>query len=137
LLNYRVVIQTYGLTNIALKVKDLDRSVAFYHQLFDARVMYKEDHFVQIQTPGSKDIIVFEKADEIPVNQSGIIHFGFRLMEPVDADKLVAEVIKAGGRIKEQGEFVPGEPYVFFFDPDGYEAEVWYEKIPLDLDQFL
>ncbi|MDZ4708905.1 MAG: hypothetical protein SH818_10950, partial [Saprospiraceae bacterium] len=67
----------------------------------------------------------------------GIIHFGFRLMEPVDADKLVAEVIKAGGRIKEQGEFVPGEPYVFFFDPDGYEAEVWYEKIPLDLDQFL
>ena len=24
-------------------------------------------------------------------------------------------------------EFVPGEPYVFFRDPDGYEVEIWYE----------
>jgi hypothetical protein len=26
---------------------------------------------------------------------------------------------------------VPGEPYVFFEDPDGYEVEVWYE-LPAD-----
>jgi catechol 2,3-dioxygenase-like lactoylglutathione lyase family enzyme len=26
-----------------------------------------------------------------------------------------------------RGEFCPGEPYVFFSDPDGYEVEIWYE----------
>ena len=33
----------------------------------------------------------------------------------------------AGGKLKHRGEFCPGEPYVFFADPDGYEVEVWYE----------
>ena len=28
---------------------------------------------------------------------------------------------------------VPGEPYVFFTDPDGYEVEIWYE-IPTPID---
>ena len=26
-----------------------------------------------------------------------------------------------------RSEFVAGEPYVFFTDPDGYEVEIWYE----------
>ncbi len=29
--------------------------------------------------------------------------------------------------MKEHGEFVPGEPYVFAADPDGYIVELWYE----------
>lgn len=40
------------------------------------------------------------------------------------------KIIKAGGTIKEKGEFVPGSPYIFFYDPDGYEVEIWYELIP-------
>jgi hypothetical protein len=32
-----------------------------------------------------------------------------------------------------QGEFCPGEPYVFFEDLDGYEVEIWYE-LPTPLD---
>ena len=31
------------------------------------------------------------------------------------------------GKVGDSGEFCPGEPYVFFTDPDGYEVEVWYE----------
>ena len=42
-------------------------------------------------------------------------------------------VQSAGGTILRQGEFVPGEPYVFFTDPDGYEVEIWYE-IPTPID---
>ena len=40
---------------------------------------------------------------------------------------------KAGGNVKEQGEFVPGEPYLFATDPDGYEIEISY-KIPTKVD---
>ena len=42
---------------------------------------------------------------------------------------MVERIHSAGGPIKEKGEFVPGEPYVFSNDPDGYEVEVWYELI--------
>ncbi len=33
----------------------------------------------------------------------------------------------------DQGEFCPGEPYVFFRDLDGYEVEIWHE-IPTPVD---
>lgn len=35
--------------------------------------------------------------------------------------------------MKKTGEFVPGEPYVFASDPDGYEVELWYE-LPTPVD---
>ena len=35
----------------------------------------------------------------------------------------------AGGKIIDKGEFVPGEPYIFFKDPDGYEVEIAYELV--------
>ena len=35
--------------------------------------------------------------------------------------------------VKDQGEFVPGEPYLFALDPDGNEVEIWYE-LPTTVD---
>jgi hypothetical protein len=42
---------------------------------------------------------------------------------------MAKRIKSAGGTIIGQGEFVPGEPYIFFKDPDGYEAEIFYELI--------
>ena len=50
-----------------------------------------------------------------------------------DIDLAVQAVERAGGTILRQGEFCPGEPYVFFHDLDGYEVEIWYE-LPTPLD---
>ena len=130
------MLETYGLTHIALKVKSLDKSRFFYEQLFGAKIMYHTEDFVQIQTPGAHDILVLEKSDEVYHKENGIIHFGFRLKSKSDIQTLVAEVSNAGGQIKETGEFIPGEPYVFLYDPDGYEIEIWYEKIPPELSAF-
>jgi len=52
------------------------------------------------------------------------------LRNAADIKKILQRIKQAGGKIKDQGEFVPGEPYIFFYDPDGYEIEVWYELIP-------
>jgi catechol 2,3-dioxygenase-like lactoylglutathione lyase family enzyme len=59
----------------------------------------------------------------------GILHFGFRLKDPNSIELIKEKIRNAGGRITESGEFVAGEPYVFFNDPDGYIIEVWYEKL--------
>jgi catechol 2,3-dioxygenase-like lactoylglutathione lyase family enzyme len=130
------MIKTLGLTHIALPVKDLKRSFTFYNKIFGAKEMYRDSDFVQVQTPGSKDIIVFVKKNRPPAKMMAGFHFGFRLPKPSGMKNIIQEIKKAGGKIKETGEFIPGEPYVFFYDPDGYEIEIWFENIPVSLKSF-
>jgi catechol 2,3-dioxygenase-like lactoylglutathione lyase family enzyme len=123
--------ETYGLTHLAIRVRDVKRTLAFYQEVFDAKVMYEEKTWAQITTPGNHDVIVFEQSDEKSIGKTGgIVHFGYRLREPGYLAEMVRRITQAGGEIKDQGEFVPGSPYVFFFDPDGYEVEIWYEALP-------
>ena len=59
----------------------------------------------------------------------GIAHFGFRLRSPDAIAAMEKNILEAGGVINNKGEFIPGSPFIFFQDPDGYEVEVWYEVI--------
>ena len=123
-------IKTFGLTHISLKVKDTERSLKFYEAVFGVKVMYHQEGLVQVQTPGSNDIIVFEKGDSQNGKRGGINHFGFRLQNAKDIEAAAEVISNAGGIIIDKGEFVRDEPYIFFKDPDGYEVEVWYELLP-------
>jgi len=125
------ITSTYGLTHIAVLVKDIERTLRFYQLVFDMQVMYHEKDMVQLTTPGCRDILVFQQgSDDLRGKTGGIIHFGFRLRDPKGITSLKKKIIRAGGIIKEEGEFVAGSPYVFFNDPDGYEVEIWYEIPP-------
>ena len=127
------MIRTRGLTHLALQVADVERAFRFYEAVFGMVEVYRGDGFIQAQTPGSWDVIVFEAAAGRVPGAGGIKHFGFRLVDPGDLASAVAAVERAGGTVRERGEFVPGEPYLFFLDPDGYEVEVWYERpTPVD-----
>ena len=123
--------KTYGLSHIAIAVTNLDRTLAFYKKVFDVEVMYHKETFLQVTTPGSSDIIVFEKKNADYGRTGGITHFGFRLRNAEDIDEMAERISEAGGTIIDKGEFVPGEPYIFFKDPDGYEVEIFYELIAL------
>jgi catechol 2,3-dioxygenase-like lactoylglutathione lyase family enzyme len=125
------MIATLGLTHLALTVSDLDRSFQFYHDVFGMVAVYREKNFLQGQTPGARDILVLEEGMVNVGKSGGIKHFGFRLTDARDIDNAAAIIERAGGKVLHRGEFVPGEPYVFFTDPDGYEIEVWYE-LPTD-----
>jgi catechol 2,3-dioxygenase-like lactoylglutathione lyase family enzyme len=126
-------VKTHGLTHVALAVRDPQRSLAFYKAVLGVVPVYEQDDFVQAQTPGTRDVLVFEKKPQQAGKRGGIAHFGFRLQKPKDIDRALAAIRAAGGKVQEHGEFVPGEPYVFFLDPDGYEVEIWYE-MPTPLD---
>ena len=127
------MIKTYGLTHVALAVRDLDQSLPFYQAVLGVVEVYRTDTFLQVQTPGARDAIVFDKKPESAGRSGGVIHFGFRLVDPLDIDQAVRAVESAGGQIKEHGEFCPGEPYLFATDPDGYEIEIWHE-LPTPVD---
>lgn len=126
-------IRTHGLTHVAVAVRDPKRSLRFYQDVFGAVAVYEDESFIQAQTPGSRDVLVFEKDPERAGRAGGVVHFGFRLVEAADIKRALQVVEAAGGTILSHGEFCPGEPYLFFRDPDGYEVEIWYE-LPTPVD---
>jgi catechol 2,3-dioxygenase-like lactoylglutathione lyase family enzyme len=127
------MVKTYGLTHVAVAVRDLDRTQAFYAGVLGAVVVYRDAGFLQMQTPGSRDVLVFEKNAKLAGQAGGVLHFGFRLTKEEDIDAARAAVTAAGGEITDTGEFIPGEPYLFANDPDGSTVEIWYE-IPTPID---
>lgn len=126
-------VRTYGLTHVALAVRDTERSFRFYEDVFGVVAVYRSPEFLQAQTPGSRDVLVFEKSARKAGKAGGAAHFGFRLVDPRDIAAAARAVVKAGGTIVERGDFVPGEPYLFCRDPDGYLVEIWYE-LPTPVD---
>lgn len=120
-------VASFGLTHLALGVHDPERSFAFYEAVFGMVAVYRGADFVQAQTPGARDVLVFERAKKSIGKSGGIAHFGFRLSSPGAIGAAATRVREAGGTVTEQGAFVPGEPYLFARDPDGYLFEIWYE----------
>jgi catechol 2,3-dioxygenase-like lactoylglutathione lyase family enzyme len=126
-------VTTYGLTHVALRVRNPARAFEFYRRVFGMVAVYRSAGFIQAQTPGTRDVLVFERGKGARGDGGGIQHFGFRLTEPAHIDGAVMAVTAAGGTVVERGEFVPGEPYAFVRDPDGYTVEIWYE-LPTPVD---
>lgn len=125
--------KTHGLSHVALAVRDVRRSLVFYGKVLGMVPVYEEDGSIQAQTPGTRDVLVFERDPARAGKRGGVAHFGFRLVKPVPLATIVDRVRKAGGRILSKGQFAPGLPCVFFEDPDGYEVEVWFE-VPTTAD---
>ena len=121
------MIRTHGLNHISLAVRDPERSLQFYRDVFGVEEYYRDDTSIQVKGPGEMDVLAFERAPKAAGTPGGVTHFGFRLMSPDDIDPAVAAVRRAGGRILRRGEFGPGYPFAYIADPDGYEIEIWYE----------
>jgi catechol 2,3-dioxygenase-like lactoylglutathione lyase family enzyme len=127
------MIKTYGLTHSALVVRNAKQSFEFYRKIFGVIKVYDHNGWIQAQTSGTRDIIVFNESAPRIGRPGGGANFGFRLVNPKEIDAAAKAVKEAGGKILDKGEFCPGEPYLFFKDPDGYEVEIWFE-LPTPVD---
>jgi Lactoylglutathione lyase and related lyases len=98
-------VRTHGLTHIALAVRDPKRSLRFYQKVFGAVAVYENEDFIQAQTPGSRDVLVFERNPDLAGRAGGVVHFGFRLVDAADIKRAVRTVEAAGGTILRKGSF--------------------------------
>jgi catechol 2,3-dioxygenase-like lactoylglutathione lyase family enzyme len=121
-------VRPYGSTNVSLSSANPRRSARFYAAILDSHVVDHDGDFVQIQTPGARDLIIFEGAQKSISRLAAYAHFGFRFESAARVIAAADAVEDAGGEVVEQGELVAGEPYLFARDPDGYLFEIWYER---------
>jgi len=122
------MIETHGLTHLHLVVADLKRSLAFYEDVFGMEEQFRDGpSLVFLRTPGAYDTITLNedpaRAEEADRHRT-IDHFGFRLKNPDDLERAIAEVEAAGGELVERGEHGPGIPYAYVSDPDGHLIEL-------------
>ena len=122
------MIKTEGLTHLHLVVRDIERSLRFYQQVFGMEELFREgDTMIFLRTPGGKDTITLNQSEEHAQkagDRGGILHFGFRLLDKGDLDAAVSEVEGAGGRLLRRGEHEPGHQFAYLADPDGYVIEL-------------
>ena len=91
------MVQTYGLTHINLAVRDMGRALRFYEQVFGLCEYGRGDGLVHTHASGRHDVLTFAEDPATAGLRGGVAHFGFRLVDPDDIDRAVAEVERAGG----------------------------------------
>jgi catechol 2,3-dioxygenase len=122
------MIKTEGLTHIHLVVRDLDRALRFYREVFGMEERFwAGPDMVFLSTPGSRDLITLNRDESEAANagkSGGIAHFGFRLLDRSELDAAVKEVEHAGGRLLSRDSHEGGPPYAYVADPEGYVIEL-------------
>jgi catechol 2,3-dioxygenase-like lactoylglutathione lyase family enzyme len=85
------MVRTYGLTHINLVVRDAERSLRFYGQVFGVEEYGRADGLVHTKTPGCQDVITFDERSSGAGESRGIAHFGFALFQPGTSTRLLTK----------------------------------------------
>jgi catechol 2,3-dioxygenase-like lactoylglutathione lyase family enzyme len=75
--------KTHGLTHISLDVRDPERSLRFYEQVFGVREYYPDESSIQALGPGTHAVLAFERNVSSAGRKGGIEHFDHDGVSPV------------------------------------------------------
>jgi catechol 2,3-dioxygenase-like lactoylglutathione lyase family enzyme len=127
--------RTTGFDHVAIVTADLDRIVAFYQHVFDARVTFEmaatqdSRRMVILDLGGGALNITEQAADTItgdrarPGGRGPIDHYGIAVASRASLDDMRQRLMTAGadvGQVQRLGDTWS----LFFRDPDGMELEV-------------
>ena len=126
-----------GLRHLALRVKDLGRSRAFYEGVFGMKVVWEPDRDNVYVSSGTDNLALHQIPREDLVQyakQSGqfLDHFGVVVDTPESVDQMFdhvqKEVERFGGAIVQRPKRHRDSSYSFYLaDPDGNTIQVLYE----------
>jgi catechol 2,3-dioxygenase-like lactoylglutathione lyase family enzyme len=121
-----------GLWHVALRVKDLTRSEAFYRELFGMQVVWRPDSRNVYLSSGADNLALHEiPADEkttVDGRPQALDHIGLVVGSTDSVDQLFRHAQQSGVRIvKDPKEHRDGSYSFYLADPDGTVIQVLYE----------
>lgn len=127
---------TSGFNHIATLSPDLDRTVCFYQDAFDAEILFEmeaaDDHprMTIIGLGGGAALNIFEVTPEeiigdrrLQGGRGAIDHYGLAVESRAVLERVKGRLVAAGAEIGEI-QRLGTEWSLFFRDPDGMELEV-------------
>jgi catechol 2,3-dioxygenase-like lactoylglutathione lyase family enzyme len=122
------VCKVVGIDHISIRVKDYEKSKAFYQRLFDFLGFEISDEYPSTigWTNGRTRywIAPAEGRKSYRIGDVGLHHYAFELRSRKDVDALQAFLEKEGVRIVDPADEYYEDYYaVFFLDPDGIKLE--------------
>ena len=127
-----------SLAHVAIRVRDLDRAVAFYRDVvgLDLKRQGTTAAFLGRRTDTSHELALFAMdpdAEGPDKTRVGMYHMAWEVdsFEALKAihDRILASGVRIGGYSP-----APDQANVMFFDPDGNENEALWEPTPEQLD---
>ncbi|RIW37292.1 metallothiol transferase FosB [Bacillus salacetis] len=110
-----------GLSHFLFSVRDLDASVEFYKEVFDARLLVKGRKTAYFDLNGMW-LALNEEKDAVRKDDS-YTHIAFSIDER-DYERVHEKLVSLGVRILPgRGRSVQDKRSIYFVDPDGYKFE--------------
>lgn len=117
-------VMTKGLCHVAIRVKDLDRSIRFYTDLFNLRVTDRSEDMAFMNTPDRPDSFALFRSNEEVRHGGDLYHFGF-FVNDENYDRALKYIKENSINILGgPGQWSSGARFVYIEDPDGYRVQI-------------
>ena len=119
-----------GIRHIALRVRDIRRSVEFYTKIMKMRVEWTPDPDNVYLTSGSDNLALHQAGtdrEDSSVPGGNLDHFGFVVTKPEEVDEW-ARILESQGVVLAQSPRThrDGARSIYFRDPDGNLIQLLY-----------
>jgi len=125
------------LGHIALRVRDLERSVQFYRDVMGLKLRSQHETvaFLGIRADASHEVALFQLSPDAPgpeADRVGMYHMAWEMASFEDLEQFHARLKANDVRITG---YSPRQMNVMFLDPDGNELEAIWEPPQAELDR--